>query len=116
MVDHDVLETLLIDAARKQEPLTYGDVLSFFERRVTPITVNALCRDLGVVCDRLRSRNAPELACLVVRRSDRIPGAGYFTSYRFSGDYKGPSTGPEAEAFVAERQAFAYRWVEQHGG
>ena len=46
MVDLDLLEGLLLRAARQRRPVTYGELLAFFERRVTRITVSALCRDL----------------------------------------------------------------------
>ena len=47
VVDLDRLEGVLLAAARGRRALTYGEVLAFFERRVTRITVGALCRDLG---------------------------------------------------------------------
>ncbi|MEO1016955.1 MAG: ribose-phosphate pyrophosphokinase [Pseudomonadota bacterium] len=114
MVDYDELEALLMRAACARRSLTYGDVLAYFERRVTPIMVSALCKDLGVVCDRLQARGAPELACLVVRKSDHLPGEGYFKSCRREGDYDGPSEGPLAEAFLARRQEQAFVWASAH--
>ena len=35
---------------------------------------------LGPVCERNRARGEPELAVLVVRKSDRLPGEGFFHS------------------------------------
>ncbi len=116
MVDPDELEALLIRAARQRRAVTYSDILAFFERRVTPITVGALCKDLGVVCDRLRARDAPEIACLVVRKTDGLPGTGYFASLRQEGLYDGPSEGPIAAAFVATRQDQAFRWAARNVG
>ena len=49
----------------------------------------------------------PDLACLVVRKSDGLPGEGYFTSLRSAGAYAGPSIGPMAASFVRGRQASA---------
>jgi len=111
MVDLDLLEGRLLTAARQGAPVTYGALLAFFERRVTPITVRALCRDLGRVCDRIEARGGPDLACLVVRASDGLPGTGYFQSVRGAGRYDGPDTGETAARFVAAEQARARAWA-----
>lgn len=102
-------------AAAAGEPLTYGALLAFFERRVTPITVRALCRDLGKVCDRIEARGGPDLACLVVRKSDGLPGAGYFDGLRQSGRYAGPAEGEPARRFVAAEQARARAYARKLG-
>jgi len=49
-----------------------------------------------------------------VRESDRLPGQGWWVGTAASCDYKGPWTGPEAEAFVGalQKQAFDY-WLGQ---
>lgn len=100
MVDIDALEQLLIDAARTRRTLAYSEVLSHFGKRVTPIRVYALCRDLGVVSARNQARREPELAVLVVRKTDRLPGEGFFRSAWKDGSYEGPATGPEARAYI----------------
>lgn len=112
MVDLDRLELVLIRAARDGRPMTYGQLLAFFERRVTRITVAALCRDLARVEERRAGERWPDLACLVVRKSDGLPGEGYFSALREEGHYAGPSVGPPAEAFVRARQAVARRWAK----
>jgi hypothetical protein len=37
---------------------------------------------------------------LVVRKSDRLPGDGFFHSAWRDGEYDGPATGPEARAYI----------------
>ena len=111
MVDLDRLERALIAAARERRPVTYGRLLAYFERRVTRITVGALCRDLGRLESRREAEGWPELACLVVRKADGLPGGGYFASLRAGGAYDGPDTGPVAEALLHRRQAAAYAWA-----
>jgi hypothetical protein len=100
MVDIDALEQLLIEAARDRRTLAYSEVLSHFGKRVTPIRVYALCRDLGVVSERNRVRKEPELAVLVVRKTDRLPGEGFFHGAWKDGSYDGPATGPAARAYI----------------
>ena len=111
MVDLDRLERALIQTARERRAVTYGQLLALFERRVTPILVAALCRDLGKLEERRAGAGWPDLACLVVRRSDGLPGEGYFDSLRRDGLYAGPSIGPAAEAFIRTRQERAYAWA-----
>lgn len=115
MVDLDRLERALIRAALARRSMTYGQLLSLFERKVTRITVAALCRDLGRVAERRAGEGWPDLACLVVRKSDSLPGEGYFDSLRREGAYTGPSTGPGAEAFLRARQERAFAWAERAG-
>jgi hypothetical protein len=116
MVDLELLEHRLRNAALTGRPVTYGELLAFFERRVTPINVRALCRDIGRVTARIEAAGGPDLACLVVRASDGLPGAGYFNSLREAGRYAGADTGPEAEAFVRGEQRAAQRYIERCAG
>jgi hypothetical protein len=103
LVDIDRLEALLIEAARARQILTYAEVLAHFGIRITPRRLFALCRDLGAVCERNRARGEPELAVLVVRKSDRLPGEGFFHSLWRDGAYDGPATGPVAAAFIRRK-------------
>jgi hypothetical protein len=110
LVDIDRLEALLVAAARARRSLTYAEVLAHFCIRITPRRVYALCRDLGAVCERNRARGEPELAVLVVRKADRLPGEGFFHSLWRDGAYDGPATGPVAAAFIRREteRVFAY--------
>jgi hypothetical protein len=114
MVDIDGLEAVLVAAARARRSLTYAEVLAHFGIRITPRRVFALCRDLGAVCERNRARGEPELAVLVVRKSDRLPGEGFFHSLWRDGAYDGPATGPVAQAFIRREseRVFAH-WAER---
>jgi hypothetical protein len=103
LVDIDRLEALLIEAARARRSLTYAEVLAHFGIRITPRRVFALCREIGAVCERNRARGEPELAVLVVRKSDRLPGEGFFHSLWRDGAYDGPATGPAAAAFIRRK-------------
>jgi hypothetical protein len=105
LVDIDRLEALLIEAARARRSMTYAEVLAHFGMRITPRRVYALCRDLGAVCERNRARGEPDLAVLVVRKSDRLPGEGFFHSLWRDGVYDGPATGPAAAAFIRRETA-----------
>ena len=111
MVDLDRLERVLVRAARERRPLTYGQLLAYFGLRVGRVTVGALCRDLGRVGRRRAAEEWPDLACLVVRKSDGLPGEGYFAGLRAEGVYAGPSEGPEAAAALRVLQERAFAWA-----
>ncbi len=76
-----------------------------------------LCAILGTVDEDAEARGEPELAVLVVRQSDRIPGQGWWVAggARNRG-YEGPWEGPEAGRFIRRVQAetFAY-WKSRSG-
>ena len=62
------------------------------------------------------ARGEPELAVLVVRQSDRLPGQGWWVAGGGSAHgYDGAWEGAEAAAYVArlQQKAFDY-WHEQH--
>jgi hypothetical protein len=118
LVDIDALEALLVEAAHTRRSMTYAEVLAHFGIRITPRRVYALCRDLGAVCERNRARGEPELAVLVVRKVDRLPGEGFFHGYWRDGVYDGPSTGEPAQHFIRTETGrvfdfFAARRAEQ---
>jgi hypothetical protein len=104
-VDIDRLERVLLDAARSGRTVTYGQVLRYFDKGVGRGTVALLCRDLGLVCARNRARGEPELAVLVVRKTDGLPGDGFMASEAAAGRWRGPLGGPEAAAHMRRLQA-----------
>ena len=112
MVELNELGRVLITAARERRPITYGQLLGFFGRRVTRITVHAICADLGRLARQRAAEGWPDLACLVVRKADGLPGEGYFTSLALEGSYSGPPTGPMAMAALRQRQEAAFAWAE----
>ena len=76
-----------------------------------------LCKMLDRVDRDAQERGEPELAVLVVRQSDGLPGQGWFVAggARDHG-YQGPWEGPEAARFIGEVQSktFAY-WQSGNG-
>jgi hypothetical protein len=114
LVDVDRLEALLTAAARERRTMTYAEVLAHFGIRITPRRVFGLCRDLGAVCERNRARGEPELAVLVVRKADRLPGEGFFHELWRDGLYEGPSTGPEAQSFIRRETEMVFaHWADR---
>ena len=85
--------------------------------RFTRPKMRALCKTLDAIDRAGAARGEPELAVLVVRQSDGIPGQGWWVAGggRQRG-YEGPWQGPEAARFIASVQAetFAY-WQSKDG-
>ncbi len=101
----------LIAAARAGAPLSYGELLEQLGYAFSRPKMRALCAILGAVDEAGEARGEPELAVLVVRASDGLPGQGWWASGggRKRG-YEGAWEGPEAAAFIRRVQAesFAY--------
>ena len=78
--------------------------------------MRALCAILGAVDEQGAARGEPELAVLVVRQSDGLPGQGWWIGAARHYGYEGPWEGPEAAHFIRRLQAesFAF-WQSQSG-
>jgi len=102
---------VLIDAARAGEAISYSSILNLLGHRFTRPKMRALCKTLDVIDEAGRAAGEPELAVLVVRESDGLPGQGWWVGgAAFLRDYDGPWEGPKARAFVdtLQGEAFAY--------
>jgi hypothetical protein len=107
----------LVAAARAGVALSYGELLEHLGYRFTRPKMRALCAMLGEIDRAAAARGEPELAVLVVRASDGIPGQGWWVGGgAATRGYPGPWEGPEAVAFIARLQAetFAY-WQSDSG-
>lgn len=99
----------LVGAARAGVTLTYAELLERLGYSFSRPKMRALCAVLGAVDEDAAVRGEPELAVLVVRQSDGLPGQGWWVggSARNRG-YEGPWEGPEAAAFIRSVQAEAF--------
>ena len=99
----------LIAAASAGTALTYAELLERLGYHFSRPKMRQLCAVLGTIDEEAEMRGEPELAVLVVRQSDGIPGQGWWVAggARAHG-YEGPWEGPEAARFVARVQAQAF--------
>lgn len=110
IADAVLVRSHLIDGARQGMALSYSELLNLLGHRFTRPKMRALCKTL----DRIDAEGAvagePELAVLVVRESDGLPGQGWWTGRH---DWDGLWTGDAATAYVRaiQRRAFAY-WID----
>jgi hypothetical protein len=107
----------LIAAARAGRALTYSELLERLGYGFSRPKMRALCAVLTAVDEEASARGEPELAVLVVRQSDGIPGQGWWVGggARARG-YEGRWDGPEASRFIAGVQAETFRhWQSRTG-
>jgi hypothetical protein len=107
----------LVAAARAGVALSYGELLEQLGYSFSRPKMRQLCKILGAVDEAAAMQGEPELAVLVVRQSDGIPGQGWWVSGGArSHNYRGPWEGPEAARFIRALQAktFAF-WRSENG-
>ena len=106
------ITALLHDAARAGRALSYSELLGKLGLRFTRPKMRTLCTTLDTVDQEAHGKGQPELAVLLVRESDGLPGQGWWTGRR---DYEGDWTGPEARRFVEGLQHKAFRHWQDAG-
>jgi hypothetical protein len=106
---------ILTEAARKGRYITYGDMLEQLGYSFTRPKMRALCQTLAEVDRQCVADGEPELAVLVVRAEDKLPGQGWWTSNPVVlRDYLGAWEGREAGNFIRGQQKLAYDyWKNQ---
>jgi hypothetical protein len=117
IADPAVVREHLLAAAAAGHALTYSELLERLGQSFSRPKMRALCKTLAAVDEAAEADGEPELAVLVVRQSDRLPGQGWWTGswekHRFTGEW----TGPEARNFIDRLQEEAFRyWHERRPG
>ena len=111
LFDVDRIEALVRASAAKRAAMSYSELLLVLGYRFTRPKMRALCKVLDVVDRHAAASGEPELAALVVREGDGLPGQGWWVG---RSDYQGEWTGPQAYAHIRQLQdeVFAY-WQDQ---
>ncbi len=107
LFDVDHLEALLQAAARDGAAMSYSEILLLLGYTFTRPKMRALCKVLDAIDTRAAAAGQPELAVLVVRESDRLPGQGWWVG---RSDYRGDWTGTAAQRHVRQLQARAFAY------
>jgi hypothetical protein len=110
LADPQEVRAILVAAAKAGEPISYSEVLALLGHHFSRPKMRQLCKVLGVVDDETAERGEPELAVLVVRQSDGLPGQGWWVEGAGIHDYDGLWEGPEAQRLIRrlQTQAFDY--------
>ena len=118
LADPAEVRKLLIASASSGQAITYSELLNALGHAFTRPKMRALCKVLAVIDDEAAELGEPELAVLVVRQSDGLPGQGWWVGgAAMLRGYDGLWTGPAAAKLVRklQRQAFEY-WAGKTTG
>ena len=106
----------LIAAAAAGHSLSYGELLEQLGYSFSRPKMRALCKILAAVDDAAEASGEPELAVLVVRQSDGLPGQGWWVASWEKHRHKGDGEGPAARKLVDRLQKRAFRYWRKRGG
>ena len=117
LADPEEVRRHLIAAAQAGRALTYSELLERLGYPFSRPKMRALCAVLTAVDEDAAARGEPELAVLVVRQSDGIPGQGWWVGGGGpSRGYYGAWDGPDARRFIDSVQAESFRfWKSRRG-
>ena len=117
LADHEEVRAHLIAAARAGVALTYSELLERLGYSFSRPKMRQLCAVLSAVDEAAEAWGEPELAVLVVRQSDGIPGQGWWVEGGArSRSYEGPWEGPEAAKFIRSVQAETFGYWKSRSG
>ena len=117
LADPEEVRAHLVAAARAGVALSYGELLEHLGYSFSRPKMRQLCAMLGEIDRAAAERGEPELAVLVVRQSDGLPGQGWWLSggARQRG-YGGLWEGPEARRFIEAVQAETFAFWQSRNG
>jgi hypothetical protein len=110
LFDVDRIEALVRASAAKRTAMSYSELLLMLGYRFTRPKMRALCKVLDVIDIRAAANGEPELAALVVREGDGLPGQGWWVGRT---DYQGEWAGSAARSFLDAIQAKAFDYWER---
>lgn len=113
--DWQEIRAHLIAAASAGHALSYSELLEHLGYGFSRPKMRALCKTLGVVDRDAASRGEPELAVLVVRQSDGLPGQGWWIEGARQHGYAGPWEGPKATRFIRKLQQRTFDYWSERG-
>ena len=109
LADPDEVRAHLIAAAAAGTSITYSEMLNRLGYAFSRPKMRALCAVLGAVDADAEARGEPELAVLVVRQSDGLPGQGWWVAGGAEKhDHQGSWEGPAARRLVKRLHAEAF--------
>jgi hypothetical protein len=114
LADPVEVRAILVASAQAGEAISYSEVLALLGHHFTRPKMRQLCKVLSFVDEEAEARGEPELAVLVVRQSDGLPGQGWWVGGAKKHGYKGEWEGPKAAKLIRKVQgrAFAY-WADE---
>lgn len=116
LADPEEVRAHLVAAAKAGVALTYSELLERLGYHFSRPKMRQLCVVLDDVDRDAEARGEPELAVLVVRQSDGLPGQGWWVGGGNARDYTGPWEGPEAARFIRAVQGETFAFWQSNSG
>ena len=110
LADPDEVRAILIASAQSGQAISYSEVLGLLGHHFTRPKMRQLCKVLAYVDDEAEQRGEPELAVLVVRQSDGLPGQGWWVGGAKKHGYTGLWEGPKAMRLIRKLQIQAFEY------
>ena len=108
LADPQEVRAILVSSAQAGLSITDAEVLGLLGHQFTRPKMRGLCKVLAYVDDEAEERGEPELAVLVVRQSDGLPGQGWWVGGAKKHGYTGLWEGPKAAKLIRKLQAQAF--------
>ena len=98
------------DRIEAGQAISYAEVLGLLGHHFTRPKMRALCKVLAYVDEEAEARGEPELAVLVVRQSDGLPGQGWWIGGAKKHGYTGLWEGPKAARLIRKIQGQTFNY------
>ena len=108
LADPQEVRAILVASAKAGEAISYSEVLALLGHHFSRPKMRQLCKVLGAIDEEAADRGEPELAVLVVRQSDGLPGQGWWVEGARAHGYDGLWEGPAAQRLIRRLQAQAF--------
>jgi len=115
LADPREVRAILVASAKAGQAISYSEVLTLLGHHFTRPKMRALCTVLGYVDDEAAERGEPELAVLVVRQSDGLPGQGWWVAGAKRHGHTGLWEGPKAAKLIRKLQGHAFDYWGRSG-
>lgn len=102
------VRAILVASAKAGQAISYSEVLGLLGHDFSRPKMRQLCRVLSHVDDEAEENGEPELAVLVVRQSDGLPGQGWWVGGAKKHGYTGLWEGAKAMKFIRKLQSQAF--------
>ena len=110
LADPQEVRAILVASARAGAAISYSEVLELLGHHFTRPKMRALCKVLTLIDEQAAELGEPELAVLVVRQSDGLPGQGWWIGGARKHGYTGLWEGPEAAKLINKIQRHAFEF------
>ena len=112
--DPEEIRAHLVAAAAAGHALSYSELLEHLGYGFSRPKMRQLCKVLSFVDEEAEGRGEPELAVLVVRQSDGLPGQGWWVGGAKKHGYAGLWEGPKAMKLIRKIQRRAFEYWAKH--